>query len=174
MKKLILFCLLFWVVGFSSTTENVTEEILNSRLTLQLGFEIPFLTTPGLAFTNGISQPIFTVSTNFLGLICRLTLNPPHPLEIQKLVEDLAKANPSFSERELFKLARDEVLSSRVLIFLEGGGVVLPLPGEHDWEWYFIPFIGVGFYFPIGTTQSFLTFHLNFPLIGGIGLTYIF
>lgn len=61
MKKLILFCL-FWVVGISATTENVTERLLSSRLTLQLGFEFPFLVTPGLAL-----KPIFSnFSSSFL------------------------------------------------------------------------------------------------------------
>lgn len=175
MKRILVVLFLFGTTGLSSNlSENITESLLENKLTLQLGFEIPFLITPGLALTNNASQPIFTLSTNFLGLIARVTINTPSFLETQKLVEDLIKTHPALTEKELFKMARDKILASKVLIFIEGGGMVIPLIGDRDIEWYFIPFIGLGFYFPVGTTNSFLTLRLNFPLVGGIGLVYIF
>lgn len=169
----ILFLLLFAAafVAFSATPEELAEDFVQPRLTLQVGFSYTAL---GLAITNAASQPLFVVGTNFLGITARVTLNSPGVYEVKRVFETNLQKNPSLPLKDLQEIAKREIFMSRILIFLEGGAMFLPLPTEYGIEWYAIPFLGFGFYFPLAVNNAFLVLHLNFPLIGGIGVVYNF
>lgn len=173
-SKLVLFLLVgFLAVGFSQTldTNEFAEDFVSPKLTLQLGFSYTALS---LAVVNSASQPLFVVGTNFLGFTFRVTLNAPTSYEVKRSAEKILALNPHISQKELLETCKREVFSSRVLIFLEGGAMILPFPGDYEIEWVFVPFFGLGFYFPLGVQNTFLVLHLNFPLIGGVGVVYNF
>lgn len=148
---------------------EISQEIAQTHLTLQVGFDYSLF---GLALVNEARQPSLLIGTNIIGVTLRLTLNLPQAWEIQAIAQQILQESPSVADSpfKLKKAITNRLLSSRVLFFVEGGMMLIP------WEYYILPlpFIGFGFYIPLGTTQCYLVPHFNLPLIGGIGLIYVF
>lgn len=157
------------VLGLGQTL-NLTElsqEFTETKLTLQIGFDYSLF---GIALVNKASQPVVLLGTNILGITARFTLNIPESWEIQEMAQQILQDFPQLTESQLKKRIKNQFLSSKIFTFIEGGIMMLPL----GYYWLTIPFIGFGWYIPLGATQSFLVVHLNLPLIGGIGIIYIF
>jgi len=170
-KSVLLIGIFIFVTSFTAFTqvnfEEISDNLLQNHLTMQIGLDYSLV---GFTMVNEMNEPIFSIGTCFLGVVARITLNPPNKWEIQDTAQEILDDFPTLTQERLQAKTAEKISGSRSLTFLEFGFFLFP----SEYGIFFIPFFGGGVYVPLGTTSSFLVAHFNLPFIGGIGIIYVF